>query len=164
MSNLGLDLAIEGLGGHVVRAPVGDRYVVEEMQRGGYNVGGEQSGHLVFLDHTTTGDGLITALFVLALMVEHGRPLSELRKVMKRTPQVLLNVRVSEKRSIADLRAVQLAIRSAESRLQRRGRVVVRYSGTETLARVMVEGDDGEVIRQLAEDIINAFEQEVGVR
>jgi len=97
-------------------------------------------------------------------MVEHGRPLSELRKVMKRTPQVLLNVRVSEKRSIADLRAVQLAIRSAESTLQRRGRVVVRYSGTETLARVMVEGDDGEVIRQLAEDIINAFEQEVGVR
>ncbi len=164
MSNLGLDLAIEGLGGHVVRTPVGDRYVVEEMQRGGYNVGGEQSGHLVFLDHTTTGDGLITALFVLALMVEHRRPLSELRKVMKRTPQVLLNVRVSEKRSIADLRAVQLAIRSAESRLQRRGRVVVRYSGTETLARVMVEGDDGEVIRRLAEDIINAFEQEVGVR
>ena len=97
-----------------MRTPVGDRYVVEEMQRGGYNLGGEQSGHLVFLDHTTTGDGLITALFVLAVMVEHGRPLSELRKVMQRTPQVLLNVRVTEKRSIADLRAVQLAIRSAE--------------------------------------------------
>ncbi len=163
MSNLGLDLAIEALGGRVVRTPVGDRYVVEEMQRGGYNVGGEQSGHLVFLDHTTTGDGLITALLVLALMVEHGRPLSELRKVMQRTPQVLLNVRVREKRSLSDLRAVQHAIRSAESRLQRRGRVVVRYSGTEALARVMVEGDDGEVIRRLAEDIIMAFEQEVGV-
>ena len=163
MSNLGLDLAIEALGGRVVRTPVGDRYVVEEMQRGGYNVGGEQSGHLVFLDHTTTGDGLITALLVLALMVEHGRPLSALRKVMQRTPQVLLNVRVREKRSLSDLRAVQHAIRSAESRLQRRGRVVVRYSGTEALARVMVEGDDGEVIRRLAEDIIMAFEQEVGV-
>ena len=164
MSNLGLDLAIEALGGRVVRTPVGDRYVVEEMQRGGYNVGGEQSGHLVFLDHTTTGDGLVTALFVLALMVEHGRPLSELRKVMQRTPQVLLNVRVSEKRSISDLQAVQDAIRSAESRLQRRGRVVVRYSGTEALARVMVEGDDDEVIRRLAEDIVTAFEQEVGIR
>jgi phosphoglucosamine mutase len=164
MSNLGLDLAIEALGGRVVRTPVGDRYVVEEMRRGGYNVGGEQSGHLVFLDHTTTGDGLVTALFVLALMVEHGRPLSELRKVMQRTPQVLLNVRVSEKRSISDLQAVQDAIRSAESRLQRRGRVVVRYSGTEALARVMVEGDDGEVIRRLAEDIVTAFQQEVGIR
>jgi phosphoglucosamine mutase len=164
MSNLGLDLAIEALGGRVVRTPVGDRYVVEEMLRGGYNVGGEQSGHLVFLDHTTTGDGLVTALFVLAMMVEHERPLSELRKVMQRTPQVLLNVRVSEKRSISDLQAVQDAIRSAESRLQRRGRVVVRYSGTEALARVMVEGDDGEVIRRLAEDIVTAFEQEVGIR
>jgi phosphoglucosamine mutase len=164
MSNLGLDLAIEGLGGRVVRTPVGDRYVVEEMLRGGYNVGGEQSGHLVFLDHTTTGDGLVTALFVLAMMVEHERPLSELRKVMQRTPQVLLNVRVSQKRSISDLQAVQDAIRSAESRLQRRGRVVVRYSGTEALARVMVEGDDGEVIRRLAEDIVTAFEQEVGIR
>jgi phosphoglucosamine mutase len=164
MSNLGLDLAIEALGGRVVRTPVGDRYVVEEMLRGGYNVGGEQSGHLVFLDHTTTGDGLVTALVVLALMVEHGRPLSELRKVMQRTPQVLLNVRVSEKRSISDLQGVQQAIRSAESQLQRRGRVVVRYSGTEALARVMVEGDDGEVIRRLAEDIVTAFEQEVGIR
>jgi len=164
MSNLGLDIAIEGLGGNVVRTPVGDRYVVEEMLRGGYNLGGEQSGHVVFLDQTTTGDGLITALFVLATVVETGKPLSELRRVMQRTPQVLLNVRVREKRAIPELGSVQQAIRSAESTLARRGRVVVRYSGTEALARVMVEGPDGEVIRRLAESIASAFEQEVGVR
>ena len=164
MSNLGLDLAIEGLGGRVVRTPVGDRYVVEEMVRGGYNLGGEQSGHVVFLDETTTGDGLITALFVLALVVERGRRLSELRRVMQRTPQVLLNVRVREKKELGDLAAVQRAIRSAEETLQRRGRVVVRYSGTETLARVMVEGDNTDTIRRLAEDIASAFEEEVGVR
>jgi phosphoglucosamine mutase len=163
MSNLGLDIAIEGLGGSVVRTPVGDRYVVEEMVRGGYNLGGEQSGHVVFLDETTTGDGLITALFVLALLVESGRPLSELRRVMQRTPQVLLNVRVTEKRAILELGSVQQAIRSAESTLKRHGRVVVRYSGTEALARVMVEGPDGEVILRLAESIVSAFEQEVGV-
>jgi phosphoglucosamine mutase len=163
MSNLGLDIAIEGLGGSVVRTPVGDRYVVEEMVRGGYNLGGEQSGHVVFLDETTTGDGLITALFVLAMLVESGRPLSELRRVMQRTPQVLLNVRVTEKRAILELGSVQQAIRSAESTLKRHGRVVVRYSGTEALARVMVEGPDGEVILRLAESIVSAFEQEVGV-
>jgi phosphoglucosamine mutase len=164
MSNLGLDIAIEGLGGTVVRTPVGDRYVVEEMLRGGYQLGGEQSGHIVFLDQTTTGDGLITALFVLALVVESGKPLSELRRAMQRTPQVLLNVRVSEKRPIPDLRSVQQAIESAESLLKRRGRVVVRYSGTEALARVMVEGPDDDVIRRLAQDIVSAFEQEVGAR
>ena len=164
MSNLGLDIALESLGAKVVRTPVGDRYVVEEMVRGGYNLGGEQSGHVVFLDHTTTGDGLISALFVLALVVESGKPLSELRRVMQRTPQVLLNIRVSEKRPIADLRSVQDAIRSAQDALARHGRVVVRYSGTEALARVMVEGPNDDVIRRLAEDIVSAFEQEVGAR
>ena len=163
MSNLGLERAIEGLGGKVVRTPVGDRYVVEEMLREGYNLGGEQSGHVVFLDQNTTGDGLITALFVLALMVGRSRPLSELRRVVERFPQVLLNVRVAEKREISDLPAVTKAIRSAEGALQRRGRVVVRYSGTEALARVMLEGENAEVIRRLAEDIVSAFEQEVGV-
>jgi len=162
MSNLGLDLALERLGGTVVRTPVGDRYVVEEMLRGGYNVGGEQSGHIVFLDQTTTGDGLITALFVLALIVERGRRLSELRRVMERSPQVLINVKVREKRDLAGLDGVQKAIRSAEDTLSRRGRVVVRYSGTELLARVMIEGENTDVIRRLAEDIVSAFETEVG--
>jgi phosphoglucosamine mutase len=163
MSNLGLDLALETLGGRTVRTPVGDRYVVEEMLRGGYNLGGEQSGHVVFLDQTTTGDGLITALFVLALVVERGRKLSELRRIMQRTPQVLLNVRVREKRDIASLRLVHQAIRAAESALARRGRVVVRYSGTEPLARVMIEGENTDRIQRLAEDIVSAFQSEIGV-
>jgi phosphoglucosamine mutase len=164
MSNLGLEQAIEDLGGHVVRSPVGDRYVVEQMLRDGYNLGGEQSGHIVFLQHTTTGDGLVTALFVLGLVVESGRPLSELRRVMRRIPQVLLNVRVAEKRAITALSGVQRAIRSAEQLLERRGRVVVRYSGTEPLVRVMLEGENSDQIRRLAEDIASAFQQELGVR
>jgi phosphoglucosamine mutase len=163
MSNLGLDLALEVLGGRTVRTPVGDRYVVEEMLRGGYNLGGEQSGHVVFLDQTTTGDGLITALFVLALVVERGRKLSELRRIMQRTPQVLLNVRVREKREIATLPLVHQAIRAAESALERRGRLVVRYSGTEALARVMIEGENTDRITRLAEDIVSAFQSEIGV-
>jgi phosphoglucosamine mutase len=164
MSNLGLELALEGLGAKIVRTPVGDRYVVEHMVREGYNLGGEQSGHIVFLDQTTTGDGVITALFVLALLVESGKPLSELRRVMQRTPQVLLNVKVSEKREIGALPSVQSAIRAAEETLSRRGRVVVRYSGTEFLARVMLEGENEDQIRRLAEGIVSAFDQEVGVR
>ena len=103
MSNLGLHVAMRDLGITVVTTPVGDRYVVEEMLRGGYNLGGEQSGHLVFLDHNTTGDGLITALAVLALMVESGRPLSELRQVMQRFPQVLVNLRVRSKPDVETL-------------------------------------------------------------
>jgi phosphoglucosamine mutase len=164
MSNLGLDHAIEGLGGRVLRTPVGDRYVVEQMLRGGFNLGGEQSGHVLFLDQTTTGDGLITALFVLALLVRSGRPLSDLRRVMQRVPQVLLNVRVAERREISTLSEVQRAIQSAERSLRRRGRVVVRYSGTEPLVRVMLEGESPDEIRRLAQDIAAAFEQEVGIR
>jgi len=164
MSNLGLERAVEERGGRVVRTPVGDRYVVEQMLRNGYNLGGEQSGHVVFLNHTTTGDGLITALFVLALVVQAGRPLSELRRVMQRVPQVLLNVQVAERRDLMALPAVQGAIRSAEQLLARRGRVVVRYSGTEPLVRVMLEGENSEQIRRLAEDIASACQQEIGVR
>lgn len=162
MSNLGLEVCLRELGGTLVRTPVGDRYVVEEMLRGGFRVGGEQSGHLVFLDHTTTGDGLISALLVLAIMVERQRPLSELRKVMQRFPQILVNVPVTEKRSVEDLPAVSKAIRTAEEALGERGRVVVRYSGTELLARVMIEGEDPTRIRTLADDIAGAFEREVG--
>jgi phosphoglucosamine mutase len=162
MSNLGLERALAKLGGSVVRTPVGDRYVVERMLRDGLNLGGEPSGHVVFLDHTTTGDGLITALLVLATVVERGRPLSELRRLMERFPQVLKNVRVSEKRDLDELPAVTAAVRSAESELGERGRVVVRYSGTESLARVMIEGENEDVIRRLADDIASAFERDVG--
>jgi phosphoglucosamine mutase len=162
MSNLGLDHAAQRIGGRVVRTPVGDRYVVEEMVKGGYCLGGEQSGHVVFLDQTTTGDGLITALFVLSCMVQRGRPLSELKRVLQRFPQVLLNVPVVEKREIDTLPSVCAAVRSAEGSLGSRGRVVVRYSGTEALARIMVEGENSDVIRRLADDIAGAFTHDLG--
>ncbi|MBI5826567.1 MAG: phosphoglucosamine mutase, partial [Deltaproteobacteria bacterium] len=135
MSNSGLDEAVEAAGGRVVRTRVGDRYVVEEMLREGYNLGGEQSGHVIFLDHTTTGDGIISALQVLKRMVKDGRKLSELAKVMKNYPQILLNVRIREKKEIKDIPSVAAALSRAEQRLKNRGRVFIRYSGTEPLAR-----------------------------
>ncbi len=164
MSNFGLERALHRLGGKMVRTPVGDRYVVEQMVQGGYNLGGEQSGHIIFLDHSTSGDGMITALFVLALMVQSGKPLSELRKAMQRTPQVLLNTRVAERREIATLPGVSRAIREAESKLGDTGRVLVRYSGTEALARVMLEGEDTDQLKQLAGDIVTELQREIGVK
>jgi phosphoglucosamine mutase len=162
MSNLGLQIAMREHGIRLVTTPVGDRYVVEEMLRGGYNLGGEQSGHVVFLDHNTTGDGLITGLAVLALLVETGRPLSELRRVMQRFPQVLENLRVSSKPDVTTLPAVAAAIGQAERELGDRGRVLVRYSGTEPLLRVMVEGEREPTIRKLAHDIIDAARAAIG--
>ena len=164
MSNVGLDKALAERGGRVVRTPVGDRYVVEEMRRGGYNVGGEQSGHIIFLDETTTGDGLVTALYVFARMAESGRPLSELRRAMRRFPQVLLNLKVKERREFGDMPAVARAIESAEKGLGDAGRVLVRYSGTEAVARVMVEGENDDEIRRFAQDIVAALDGEIGAR
>lgn len=153
MSNLGLERAIKAAGGQVVRTNVGDRYVVEAMRKGGYNFGGEQSGHLVFLDHMTTGDGLIAALRVLAIMIREGRPLSDLAQVMTRTPQVLVNVKVDRKVPLAELADVQKLIRKVEEDLGEEGRVLVRYSGTETKARIMIEGPSESSIRARAEQI-----------
>jgi phosphoglucosamine mutase len=146
----------------VVTTPVGDRHVVEAMVRGGYNLGGEQSGHVVFLDHATTGDGMITALAVLARMVESGRRLSELRRVMRRYPQVLVNVRVRAKPEVESLAPVRAAVSAAEEMLGERGRVLVRYSGTEPLLRVMLEGEQEQEIRTLADDIASAIAAEIG--
>jgi phosphoglucosamine mutase len=162
MSNLGLHVAMRDRQIRMVTTPVGDRYVVEEMLRGGHNLGGEQSGHIVFLDHNTTGDGLITGLAVLALMVESGRPLSELRGVMRRFPQVLENLRVTSKPDVETLPAVAAAIRRAEKELGDRGRVLVRYSGTEPLLRVMIEGEREAAIRTLADGIIEAARGAIG--
>lgn len=162
MSNLGLHVAMRERGIKVVTTPVGDRYVVEQMVRGGYNLGGEQSGHVVFLDHNTTGDGLITALSALALMVERGKPLSELRAVMQRFPQVLLNVPVAEKRDVASVPAIAAAMAAAEKALGSRGRVLVRYSGTELVLRVMVEGEHEPEITRHAEAIADAARRELG--
>jgi len=157
MSNIGLERAIRGAGGVVVRTQVGDRYVVEEMRKHGYNLGGEQSGHLVFLDHATTGDGIVAALRVLAIMAREGRPLSELANVMTRMPQVLVNTAVDKKVPLDQLPDVQRMIADVERELAEDGRVLVRYSGTEAKARVMIEGLDEVRIRGWAEEIAGAL-------
>jgi phosphoglucosamine mutase len=159
MSNIGLERALRGAGGQVVRTQVGDRYVVEEMRRAGYNFGGEQSGHLVFLDHATTGDGIVAALRVLAIMVAEGRPLSELAQVMTRTPQVLVNIAVERKVPIDQLPDVAKLIADVERQLGGDGRVLVRYSGTETKARVMIEGTDEGRIKSWADEIAGVLEK-----
>ena len=153
MSNIGLERAIKTAGGKVVRTQVGDRYVVEEMRRNGYNFGGEQSGHLVFLDHATTGDGIVAALRVLAIMKREGKPLSELAKVMTRTPQVLVNTAVDRKIPLDQLPEILRAIAAVEHELGDDGRVLVRYSGTESKARVMIEGMDEARIKGWADEL-----------
>ncbi len=162
MSNLGLQKAVEALGLRLVRTPVGDRYVVEEMRAGGYNLGGEQSGHVVFLDHNTTGDGLITALQALAILCRKQRPLSELASGIERFPQVLVNVRVGEKRPLESLPSVCEAVQRIEKALDGRGRVLIRYSGTEPKARVMVEGEDESRVRDYAQELAECLRRAVG--
>jgi len=153
MSNLGLERALESMGASLLRTPVGDRHVVEAMRREGCNLGGEQSGHLVFLDHNTTGDGLVTALQALAIMSRKGGRLSELVEGFQRLPQVLLNVPVASKRPIEDLPSIQAALRDLEAEFDGRGRVLIRYSGTEPKARVMVEGEDARRVSEVAEEL-----------
>ena len=162
MSNVGLERALREAGGRVVRTQVGDRYVVEEMRRSGYNFGGEQSGHLIFLDHVTTGDGVFAALKVLEVMLREGKPLSELVRCFEPMPQVLLNVVVKEKRPLEELPLLQKAIAAAEKALEGDGRVLVRYSGTENKARVLVEGPDAAMIAARAEEIASQLRQALG--
>jgi phosphoglucosamine mutase len=163
MSNLGLELCLRERGGRLVRTRVGDRYVLEAMRSGGHALGGEQSGHIIFLRHHTTGDGLLTAVMVARLMRDTGRPLSELTGVMPRLPQVLQNVRVRHKEALAGNASVAAAIAAAEGTLGDRGRVLVRPSGTEPLIRVMVEGEDDGVVRRTAEEIAAVVAHELGV-
>ena len=153
MSNLGLEIALKERGIGIVRTEVGDRYVVEEMLRGGHQLGGEQSGHVVFLEHNTTGDGCLTALQILSIMSETGKPLSELKRVMTKLPQVLVNVAVREKKSFSSIPRIQKRIAQVERDLGKRGRVLVRYSGTEPLARIMLEGENEAGIQGMANDI-----------
>jgi len=162
MSNLGLDIALRKAGGRVVKTDVGDRYVVEEMRRCGYRFGGEQSGHMIFLDHNTTGDGIISALQVLAIMQKSGRPLSELASVMTALPQVLVNVRVRERRKLDDMPEVGALVADIERRLGDSGRVLIRYSGTELLMRIMLEGRDQAEITTMAEEIAGVVTGLVG--
>jgi phosphoglucosamine mutase len=156
MSNFGLEVALSRAGISLVRTPVGDRYLLERMVAEGYSFGGEQSGHLIFLDHNTTGDGLISALQVLTLLKRTGKPLSELAKSMTAVPQVLLNLQVKEKPDLAMLPALQEALREGEVMLNGAGRVLVRYSGTEPLLRIMVEGEKAATIRDVAERLASA--------
>jgi phosphoglucosamine mutase len=146
MSNLGLDQCIAKAGGRVVRTRVGDRYVVEEMRKSGYQFGGEQSGHLIFLEHATTGDGTVAALHLLSVMQQKEKPLSELAAVMDVFPQALLNLVVKSKPELGSLPSVMRAIRDVEKKLGKDGRVLVRYSGTESKVRVLVEGPDKKTI------------------
>jgi len=159
MSNLGLDHTLQRAGGKVVRAPVGDRYVVEEMRRGKYNFGGEQSGHMIFLDHNTTGDGIITALQILAIMKEQGKKLSELAQILTKYPQVLLNVRVKKQKDVNKIPVIVSRIKQIKKKLGSSGRVLVRSSGTEPLIRIMVEGEDTKEIQKMAEDLARCVEK-----
>jgi phosphoglucosamine mutase len=152
MSNLGFERHIRSRGLEFVRTKVGDRYVVEHMRAHGFNLGGEQSGHIVSLDHATTGDGLIAALQVLAVLVEKGRPLSQLAHVYESVPQSLINVRFTGPNPM-EKDEVKKAIFEAEQRLGTKGRVLVRPSGTEALIRIMVEGDDEGVVKSLTEEL-----------
>jgi phosphoglucosamine mutase len=158
MSNLGLERALSAKGGKLVRTAVGDRYVVEAMRERGLLLGGEQSGHIIFLDHATTGDGMVAALRVLAAMGQEERPLSELARRMTRYPQVLLNFAVAKKRPFEEMPAVTKVIAHVESVLGAEGRVVVRYSGTESKARVMIEGTDEGRIRAHADEIARVIQ------
>lgn len=162
MSNLGLERAVEGAGGRLLRTAVGDRYVMEKMIEGGYNLGGEQSGHIIFLDHNTTGDGLVTALQVLAIMRQTGKPLSELASCMKTYPQTLVNVKVKTRRDLAEIPEVAKRIKDIEKTLNGRGRLLVRYSGTEPKVRVMIEGEDEAAIRRQAEDLAGLIREKLG--
>jgi len=161
MSNFGLELALRRAGIRLVRTEVGDPSVVREMRLNSYNLGGEQSGHVVFMNYSTTGDGLITALQVLSAMAETQKPLSELR-AMRRVPQVLENVRVRERLPFTEMPDARRAIAAAEERLKDNGRLLVRYSGTEMVARVMVEGEDPAMIGALAREIGAAIRKHVG--
>jgi phosphoglucosamine mutase len=161
MSNMGLEAALKRSGIRMYRAPVGDRYVLEEMLRSGANLGGEQSGHIIFLDDATTGDGLLTALKIACLVALRG-PLDELVRGLKVFPQTILNVQVKSKPPLESLPLVSAAIQKATKTLGAAGRVVVRYSGTEPKARVMVEAEHAEDVTLWAETLASAIRAAIG--
>lgn len=163
MSNFGIELALNRHSIKCIRTKVGDRFVVEEMKRVKANIGGEQSGHIVFLDDHTTGDGLITALKLLWMLKTENKPVSEFVRGLKLFPQVMLNVRVKEKRDLKKEPQVLKKIKSVEKKLGRRGRVFIRYSGTESLLRIMIEGDDKKTIKEYAEELAGTVNRRFGV-
>lgn len=164
MSNMALEIFLKNRGCHLVRTQVGDRYVVEEMRRMGCDFGGEKSGHLIFLNHGTTGDGTLAALQILSIMKSKGKNLSELTKIIDLFPQLLINVRVKEKRPFSEIPMVTKLISSKEKEFNGKIRINLRYSGTEPLARIMVEGEDDIIVKEIAEEVANEIDRHIGER
>jgi len=162
MSNFGLDEALEAHGGRVTRTKVGDRYVIEEMMKNNLNVGGEQSGHMIFRDYTTTGDGIVAALQILRIMVQTGKPLSELKKCLSKYPQAQRNLRVKQKTPLEELSGVLRLVKETENDLAGKGRVLLRYSGTEPKIRLLIEGRDGDKINAQADRIADLIQSQIG--
>jgi phosphoglucosamine mutase len=162
MSNIGLEMALRESGIEMVRCPVGDKYVMEEMIKRGLSLGGEQSGHIIFSEHLFTGDGIVTALSVLRVMAETGRELADLAAELVTYPQVLLNVRVREKKDLQAVPEIADSMRRVEERLAGNGRLLVRYSGTEPLLRVMIEGQDQHEIQGWAAEIVSTVREHLG--
>ncbi len=162
MANLGFEEALAKQGIKVVKTQVGDRYVMDVLQKESYSLGGEQSGHIIFSDYSTTGDGIITALQILRIMKQQNKRLSDLAACMKSYPQILINVKVREKKDFDKMNKVKSSIKDAEKGLGKNGRVLVRYSGTENLARVMIEGKQQKQIEKLANKIANEIKKEIG--
>ena len=163
MSNAGLDAAIEGAGGKVIRAPVGDKHVIDEMLRHGFNFGGEQSGHLIFGDYSSTGDGLVAALQILRIMKSRDEKLSKLGRCWTRYPQLVTNVRVREKRPFEQLEGVLQLVAEAEAKVKPEGgRVLLRYSGTEPKARLLIEGREASVLEHWSTRICDAIQRQIG--
>lgn len=161
MSNIGFYKAAEKLGLNTLKTAVGDRYVMEEMRKGNFNLGGEQSGHVIFLDHSTTGDGMLTAIQLVDTLVEAGKPLSELKTMMRQYPQLLVNVRVQDKRNYEGNQAILAAVEAVEQELGSEGRVLVRPSGTEALIRVMAEGPDKDQLDRVVGQIADVVRSEL---
>ena len=162
MSNFGLELSMAKAGITLIRTPVGDRYLLERMLADGYNFGGEQSGHFIFLDHNTTGDGLISALQILSLMKRSKKPLSELAKAMTAVPQILVNIKVKQKPVLESIPEIDRAIQENNRRLNGSGRVLIRYSGTEPLLRIMVEGEHASVVKDVADELARVVQAHIG--
>jgi phosphoglucosamine mutase len=162
MSNIGLEIALRESGIELVRCPVGDKYVMEEMVKRGISLGGEQSGHIIFSEHLFTGDGIATALNVLRTMAETGRELADLASQLVLYPQVLVNVLVKEKKELHSVPAIADAMDRIERRLAGQGRLLVRYSGTEPLLRVMIEGKDQNEIQGWAREIADSVTKHLG--
>jgi phosphoglucosamine mutase len=162
MSNMGLEKVLSKTNINLIRTQVGDRYVVEEMRNRGFNFGGEQSGHLIFMDHNTTGDGILSALQILAVITSEEKPLSELAAVMEIFPQILLNTPVKKKIPLTEVPVLNQQIETVKKMMKSRGRLLVRYSGTENKLRVMLEGENFDEIKKYAEELSDSVKNILG--